>query len=250
MVVGICSKNKFMGKDSKVVAVLLAAGQGTRFGGALPKQYQEIDGKSILFHVVKKFLDCDIFSKIIIVISEEWFAKVPKLIDVFLSDELRLKIEYVKGGSSRSQSSYNAIKSQKKKSVQFILFHDVARPFIEKDVIKKVVDTAQKRGYAIAGVKAIESVAVVRGARVIEAFPSKHLFQMQTPECFRFETIAEAYEKFSRDKKYFQTTTNLHLLLRLGKEIVMVRHPERNLKLTFPSDLKMAQIFLSQKYDS
>lgn len=249
MEVGTCNKGRSMKKSQKVAAVLLAAGQSRRFGKGPPKQYREIDGRPILSHVLKKFLDCRIFSEIIIVVDKGWIAQAPKLITASLPDILDLKIVYVKGGSSRSQSSYNALKSLRGSDVEFVLFHDVARPFIEKDVIKKVVHAAKKHGNAIAGVKAIESVAVVQNTKVTKAFPSEDLFQMQTPECFRFETIAEAYEKFSQDKKYFRTATNLHLLLRLKKEIIMVRHPERNLKLTFPSDLKIARIFLSEKYD-
>lgn len=157
-----------------------------------------------------------------------------------------VKIEYIEGGDSRSQSSYNAIKFLKNKGIDYVLFHDSVRPFIESNVIKETVATAKKYGTAIAGIKVVESVAAAQDSKITNVFPSKALFSLQTPECFNFDLVAEAYEKFYKNKNYFRAATNLHLLFDLKKEINIVEHHERNLKLTFPSDLKIAKFFLTK----
>jgi len=232
-----------MKKKLKIVAVILAAGEGRRFSDRIPKQYVIVNNKPILFYTLKKFVNCNIFSEIVVVVNKEWIKKAPKIISILFKKAPNIKIEYIEGGNSRSQSSYNAIKFLKNKNIDYVLFHDGVRPFINKDIINKVVDVAKKYGTAIAGIKTIESVARVLDSKIASVFSSKDLFYLQTPECFKFDVIAEAYKKFSKDKKYFQTATNLHLLFDLKKEISVVQHYERNLKLTFPSDLKITKFF-------
>lgn len=240
---------RIMKKQIKIAAVILAAGKGKRFNKKIPKQYINFNHKILLSYVLEKFLAIERFSEVIVVVDKKWIKKIDKTIKKDIREYRAGKIKFILGGNTRSQSSYNAIKYLKNRHIDYVLFHDAARPFIEKNLIEKVIKVAIRRNAAIVGIKATESAAQVNNYKVLNVHSLRDLFFIQTPECFRFSWILEAYEKFSKNKKFFLKATNLHLMFALKKEIFIVKYNERNLKLTFLSDFTIANAFLIKKYD-
>jgi 2-C-methyl-D-erythritol 4-phosphate cytidylyltransferase len=227
----------------RTVAVVLAGGTGQRLGSALPKQLIEVAGRPILSYSIEAFDTCAPIGEILVVMVAGHVPAARRIAEPYT--KVRAVIE---GGASRSESTLRALRALAGEPDDTrVLFHDAARPFVGHEVIERCLD-ALAAGEAVAvGVPSSDTmVAVERG--VVAAMPAREtLRRFQTPQGFRLGTIRKAYELALADRAGFDVRTSatddcgvVHRYLP-GLPIRVVEGSERNLKVTHPLDIVVAE---------
>lgn len=238
----------------KVFVIIPAAGLGTRMApppklGKKPgpsKQFAEIGGAPILILTLHKFAAAESVNEIYVALPkgevEPFRSRVEK-------ESFGKKVHLVEGGENRQQSVANALAQVKAEAEDIVLVHDAVRPFVDSEIIRSVIDAAQKHGAAIAGVPAVDTVKQVErtadGAIVTATIPRERVVQAQTPQGFRFALIKKVFDEALADG--FAGTDEASLVERAGHEVAVVMGSARNIKITTPADLELAEFYLSQE---
>jgi 2-C-methyl-D-erythritol 4-phosphate cytidylyltransferase len=235
----------------KVIVIIPAAGLGTRMAGQATgktpaKQFTEINGVPVLIHTLRKFAEAPQVTEIILALRKpeaENFA--PRLQQERLGKPVRI----VEGGEHRQESVANAIASVKAAPEDLVLVHDGVRPFVDQETIAKVIEAAGRHGAAIAAVPAVDTIKQVdrtaEGAVVNATIPREHIVLVQTPQGYRFSLLKRAFEEAQRDG--FTGTDEASLIERMGEQVWVVMGSPRNIKITTPSDLELAEFYAGQE---
>jgi len=242
----------------KVVVIIPAAGLGTRMapmpGGARSKpqktppskQFTELGGTPILIHTLRKFAAVDAVNEIWIALRESEIEGFRARLESEAQDVLRKKIELVVGGEHRQQSVENALNAVAAAADDIVLEHDAVRPFVTREIIQEVIGAAYKYGAAIAGLPAVDTVKQVErtaeGALIKATIPRASIVMAQTPQGFRYSVIKKAFEEGSADG--FLGTDEASLVERSGHEVAVVMGLPRNIKITAPADMELAEFYL------
>jgi 2-C-methyl-D-erythritol 4-phosphate cytidylyltransferase len=234
----------------KVIAIIPAAGLGTRMapGGkrAQPsKQFFEINGAPILIHTLRVFARNRQVSQIVVALRKNEMERFRAQLE---KEKLAPKTVIVEGGEHRQESVANALASLKAAKDDIVLVHDAVRPFVDDEIIGNVVREVEKHGAAIAGVPAVDTIKQVEraaeGALITSTIPRERVVQAQTPQGFRYELIRKAFDSAAADG--FIGTDEASLVERLGEDVWVVMGSARNIKITTPSDLELAEFLLAQ----
>ena len=225
-----------------VTAIFPAAGQSRRMHSKKNKNFLQIKDQPILIHTLKKFSKSDKIDKLIIAAAPDEVEIVKKMLQKIAD----LKpFQVVAGGSERQYSIANALKFIDD-DCEVILVHDAARPMVTVETIDKVVDMAKLHGAAIAAVKEKNTIKIVNDDDfVIDTPPRSTLVSVQTPQGFRKEIILKAYEQAKIDN--FLGTDDSSLVERLGYKVKIVQSDYKNIKLTTPEDIIIAEAFLKEE---
>ncbi|RNC83730.1 MAG: 2-C-methyl-D-erythritol 4-phosphate cytidylyltransferase [Balneola sp.] len=228
---------------TKLAVIIPAAGSGSRLGSRIPKPFIELEGSTILEHTIRAFLNVPSLSEIVIPTSKESVGRVE---DIFKSlDREDLKMMVVEGGSERQYSIHNALKCVSDE-IDLVAVHDAVRPFISANLIEACCEKAVGVGASIIAVPAKDTIKRINEAYLIDGTPDrKFLWQAQTPQIFKKEIILEAYE--SARSNGFIGTDDSSLVEQLGYEVGVVEGDRRNLKITYPIDLKIAELILKEE---
>jgi 2-C-methyl-D-erythritol 4-phosphate cytidylyltransferase len=249
----------------KVVVIIPAAGLGTRMapmpvGGKgkrkkspPSKQFTELGGTPILIHTLRKFAAVDAVTEIWIALRESEIAGFRAQLesearDVLNKDVIKKKIELVVGGEHRQQSVESALNAvaAAAQGDDIVLVHDAVRPLVTREIIQQVIDAAKKYGAAIAGLPAVDTVKQVErtaeGALIKATIPRAGIVMAQTPQGFRYAVIKKAFDEASADG--FLGTDEASLVERSGHEVAVVMGSQRNLKITTPADMELAEFYL------
>jgi len=161
-------------------------------------------------------------------------------------DVLRKKIHLVEGGDHRQHSVANALSSVSASADDIVLVHDAVRPFVTDEIIHDVIRAAQKFGAAIAGLPAVDTVKQVErtsdGALITATLPRERVVMAQTPQGFRYDVLKKAFDEAAVDG--FVGTDEASLVERSGHEVAVVMGSRRNIKITAPADMELAEFFL------
>ena len=240
----------------KVIVIIPAAGLGTRMaptpvGGkskkksSPSKQFTELGGTPILIHTLRKFAAVEAVSEIWIALRENEIAGFRSQLESEVKD-IKKKVELVIGGEHRQQSVENALNAVAAGPDEIVLVHDAVRPFVTPEIIKEVIEAAQKYGAAIAGLPAVDTVKQVErtadGALVKATIPRASIVMAQTPQGFRYSVIKKAFDEASADG--FLGTDEASLVERSGHEVAVVMGSPRNIKITAPADMELAEFYL------
>jgi 2-C-methyl-D-erythritol 4-phosphate cytidylyltransferase len=244
----------------KVVVIIPAAGLGTRMApmpvGAKgkqkkappSKQFTELGGTPILIHTLRKFAAVDSVSEIWIALRENEIAGFRARLESEAKDVLRKKVELVVGGEHRQQSVQNALNTVAAAADDIVLVHDAVRPFVTREIIQEVIDAAKKYGAAIAGLPAVDTVKQVErtaeGALIKATIPRAGIVMAQTPQGFRYSVIKRAFDEAGADG--FLGTDEASLVERSGHEVAVVMGSPRNIKITAPADMELAEFYLGK----
>jgi 2-C-methyl-D-erythritol 4-phosphate cytidylyltransferase len=242
----------------KVVVIIPAAGLGTRMApvpvGAKgkpkkappSKQFTELGGTPILIHTLRKFAAADAVSEIWIALRENEIEGFRARLRSEAKDVLKKKVDMVIGGEHRQQSVENALNAIAAAADDIVLVHDAVRPFVTTEIIQEVIDAAQKYGAAIAGLPAIDTVKQVErtaeGALIKATIPRAGIVMAQTPQGFRYDVIKKAFDEASKDG--FLGTDEASLVERSGHDVAVVMGSPRNIKITAPADMELADFYL------
>lgn len=224
----------------------MAAASGPARGAQPTKQFAEIGGAPILVHTIRKFGTSPRVDAIYVALREQERARFQAHM---VAEHLRVKVHVVVGGESRQQSVANALNALDADSHDVVLVHDAVRPFVDHEIIENVVQAVAKHGAAIAGVPAVDTIKQVDrmadGAIITSTIPRERVVQAQTPQGFRYELLKRAFDDAMAVG--FTGTDEASLLERTGQEVAVVMGSARNIKITTPADLELAEFFLTHK---
>ncbi|HEY1677936.1 MAG TPA: 2-C-methyl-D-erythritol 4-phosphate cytidylyltransferase [Candidatus Sulfotelmatobacter sp.] len=242
----------------KVAVIIPAAGLGTRMAPmssamdakskkAHPsKQFTELAGTPILLHTLRKFATVDEVSEIWIALRESEIEPFRERLRKEAGDVLKKKVELVAGGEHRQQSVAHALNAISAAADDIVLVHDAVRPLVTAEIIRDVIEAAQKYGAAIAGLPALDTVKQVErtaeGAIIKTTIPRAGVVLAQTPQGFRYEVIKKAFDEATADG--FVGTDEASLAERSGHEVAVVMGSPRNIKITNPGDMELAEFYL------
>jgi 2-C-methyl-D-erythritol 4-phosphate cytidylyltransferase len=237
----------------KVVVIIPAAGLGTRMASAAKgkkpaatKQFTELGGVPILIHTLRRFAASPEVSEIYIALRGNEIEGFRARLEKEAKDILRKKIRLVEGGEHRQHSVANAIASVAASDDDIVLVHDAVRPFVTEEIIRDVIRAAEKYGAAIAALPAVDTVKQVErtsdGALIVATIPRERVVLAQTPQGFRYGVLKKAFDEAAADG--FVGTDEASLVERSGHAVAVVMGSARNLKITTPGDMELAEFFL------
>jgi len=235
----------------KVVVIIPAAGLGSRMAGAATgkapaKQFTELNGIPVLVHTLRKFAAAPGVSEIVIALRKSEAENFAPRLD---QEKFAKPVRIVEGGEHRQESVCNALNAISAEGNDLVLVHDAVRPFVDREIIANVMDAASKHGAAIAAVPAVDTIKQVdrtaEGAVVSATIPREHVVLVQTPQGFRFSVLKQAFDEATRDG--FVGTDEASLVERMGHEVAVVMGSSRNMKITTPADLELAEFYAGQE---
>jgi 2-C-methyl-D-erythritol 4-phosphate cytidylyltransferase len=223
------------------VAIIAAAGQGTRMRGSRAKQFLELAGTPIIIHTLRSFEACDAIQEIILVLPAQDTAAFLALAEKHRLTKLS---KIVPGGTTRAESVLKGLLAVRAATAEIIAVHDGVRPFVTPDEITQTVKAAEVNDAAILAAAVTDTIKEVISGVVIKTLPRAELRRALTPQCFRFELLRRAYQQV--DVLDPELTDESSLVERLGVKVTIVEGNSRNIKITGPEDLAIGEAFLKE----
>lgn len=224
------------------LAILVAAGRGERLGGGRPKAFLPLAGRPMLLHAARAFEAASTVDAIVGVVPGEELESAHAM----LAGLRKLK-RLVAGGKRRQDSVLEGMKQVPAGFDGIVLVHDAARPLVEAALIDSVATAAREHGAALPTVPIVDTVKRVRHGCVVETVDRSELGAAQTPQGFRYELLARAYEAAFRDG--VTLTDEAMAVERLGERVANVPGSPRNRKITTREDLEWAEAMLAATGD-
>ncbi len=204
-----------------------------------PKQFLQLAGAPIIFHTLKPFELCDSIHEVIVVLPAEESAE-------FLAQAgkrgLRKLARVVPGGATRADSVKRGLQAVRAATAEIVAVHDGVRPFVTVEEIDNTVEAARRDGAAILATPATDTIKLVDGKTIVKTLDRGNLRRALTPQCFRYDLLRRAYEQV--DVADPSLTDDSLLVERLGHNVTIVEGSARNIKITTPHDLLLAQSLL------
>jgi len=217
--------------------IIPAAGRGERFGGDTPKQFLLLRGRPIIVHTVERFLAYPEVDRIIIGVSEEHLEASSAL----MSDEGWQRVELVIGGATRQETVSRGVAAALRHSCEMVAVHDAVRPFASRRLLREVLSKAAEVGAALPALTITDSIHRVVDDLIAETPDRRAWRTAQTPQCFKVHILTSVLEKAMQQG--IEATDEAGAASRLGQKVAVVRGENRNVKITYPEDLAMAEAF-------
>ena len=236
-----------------VIVIIPAAGLGTRMApaGGRPqtsKQYAELNGVPILLQTLRKFAAAPQVKDIYLAVRQ---SEAKPFLDRMNADKLAKPVHVVEGGENRQQSVANALAAVQANADDIILVHDAVRPLVDQEIIANVIEAVEKYGAAIAAIPAVDTIKQVErtaeGAVIHATIPRAQIVMAQTPQGFRYDVIRKAFDDAGADG--FTGTDEASLVERGGGAVFVVMGSPRNIKITTPADMELAEFYAKQEKD-
>jgi len=223
----------------KTVAIIPAAGAGTRYSKTKPKLLENLDGLPVIVHTLKKISAINEIETVIVCTSQDLIGEISVMIKNYKLDKVK---EVILGGETRQKSVFLGLQKAKQYNPDFVLIHDGARPLVTKEILQDGLDFAKEKGTCIVGVPAKDTIKQTKGSsRLIkETLNRSELWNIQTPQIFKFSQIIDAHEKFKAEN----FTDDSALVEKLGIEAYVFEGSYKNIKITTGEDLLIAKIFM------
>jgi 2-C-methyl-D-erythritol 4-phosphate cytidylyltransferase len=236
----------------KVFVIIPAAGLGTRMASRSAKkhppskQFTELGGAPILVHTLRKFAGHSSVDEIVIALRKNEIAAFREQLEKQFSEILRKPVRMVEGGEHRQDSVANALAAIAADPDDIVLVHDAVRPLVTPEIIGAVIDAAKNHGAAIAGWPAVDTIKQVErtseGAVVTATIPRERIVMAQTPQGFRYAVLKKAFDEALKDG--FVGTDEASIIERSGQLVAVVMGSPRNIKITTPADMELAEFYL------
>lgn len=224
-----------------VLAIIPAAGMGVRMGGGTPKQFLSLEGIPIFVHTLRKFVISDAIDEIFLGLRPDDMERAARELD---PEHFTKSVRLVSGGSTRQETVARCLQ-QAPPETELVVVHDAVRPFITLELLRRIVDAARKDGAAIPGIPSIDTVKQVERQTILGTIPRERIVLAQTPQAFRFNILREAVERASIEG--FNGTDESSLVERQGQNVTVLMGSDRNIKITKPSDLPLARLYITQE---
>jgi 2-C-methyl-D-erythritol 4-phosphate cytidylyltransferase len=223
------------------VAIVPAAGSGSRLSGGRPKQFRLVGRVPLLVFTLRVLARVREVEGIVVATPPETVEVTRRLLQ---RHRIPRVVDVVPGGRERQESVWLALQAVPPDAA-LVVVHDAVRPFITGSLVQRVIAEARRHGAAICGLSVLETVKQVREGRVEATVDREGLWLVQTPQAFRRALLWEAHEKARREG--FTGTDDAVLVERLGVVVRMVPGLPENLKITTPADLVRARLFAARR---
>lgn len=229
---------------NQVIAIIPAAGSGTRMGLTKAKQFMDLCGKPILAVTLSRFQECNLVDRIVVVVSQDDVDYcLREIVDRY---QLSKVFKVVVGGRRRQDSVRKGIEAIED-SFRLVLIHDGARPLVTTGLIERVITAARRFRAVIAGLQVKETVKEIDSkGRVLRSIDRRGLWLIQTPQVFRWEDIYLAHQEAVKHG-WEEATDDAFLIEKMGIPVKIIKGEDDNIKITTPKDLDMARILMSKK---
>ena len=212
------------------------------------KQFTDLRGTPILIRTLRTFAAVALVDEIRVALRETEITGFRERLEKEAKDVLKKKVELVVGGETRQESVERALSWEPAADDDVVLVHDAVRPLVTAEIIQEVIAAAQKYGAAIAALPAVDTVKQVErtaeGALVKATIPRAGVVLAQTPQGFRYGVLRKAFDEAGADG--FAGTDEASLVERSGQEVAVVMGLPRNLKITTPADMDLAEYYLDR----
>jgi 2-C-methyl-D-erythritol 4-phosphate cytidylyltransferase len=222
------------------IAIIAAAGAGTRMASDRPKQFLLLAGTPVIIHTLKVFEQCESINEVIVVLPAAESAGFLSLAAKF---GLRKLARVVPGGVTRADSVKRGLLAIRAATAEIVAVHDGVRPFVTVEEVDAVVTKAQTDGAAILVAPVTDTIKQVDDGRVVQTLDRGALRRALTPQCFRYELLRQAYQ--TADVTDPSATDESVLVEQLGHPISVIDGSPRNTKITTVEDLAIAEAMLT-----
>ena len=227
-------------EKQKYAAIVLAAGSGKRMNSKVHKQYLIIQNRPVLYYSLKAFEDSAV-DEIVLVVGkgEEEFCR-KEIVDKYGISKVKAIVE---GGKERYHSVFEGLKQTS--DADYVLIHDGARPFVNQDIIRRCMQEVQKYQACVVGMPVKDTIKIADEGGYAKQTPDrKNVWMIQTPQTFSYALIYEAYEEMLKTEDTAITDDAMVLERIKGKKSKLIEGSYRNIKITTPEDLLIANVYL------
>jgi len=227
-------------EKQKYTAIVLAAGSGKRMNSKVHKQYLIIQDRPVLYYSLKAFEDSAV-DEIVLVVGkgEEKFCR-KEIVDKYGISKVKAIVE---GGKERYHSVFEGLKQTS--DADYVLIHDGARPFVNQDIIRRCKQEVQKYQACVVGMPVKDTIKIADEEGYAKQTPDrKNVWMIQTPQTFSYALIYEAYEEMLKTEDTAITDDAMVLERIKGKKSKLIEGSYRNIKITTPEDLLIANVYL------
>ncbi|MBI2231857.1 MAG: 2-C-methyl-D-erythritol 4-phosphate cytidylyltransferase [Deltaproteobacteria bacterium] len=227
----------------KVTAVIVAAGEGLRVGGNVPKPYLPLVGRAMLLRTLDRFFAARSIEQVVLVVAAGELSRCEAMLR---ADSVLGRRHWVlqSGGATRQQS----VKAGLEKvdgDTDIVVIHDGARPFVSPALIERCIELADRNGAVVVGLPARDTIKIVSDDhRVLSTPDRKAIWEIQTPQAFRRELIVKAHDRAVREG--FTATDDAMLVEQMGKPVWVIDGEKTNMKITMPEDLWLAEAMIRE----
>ncbi|HEX3252875.1 MAG TPA: 2-C-methyl-D-erythritol 4-phosphate cytidylyltransferase [Pyrinomonadaceae bacterium] len=222
------------------IAIIAAAGAGTRMASDRPKQFLLLAGKPVIIHTLRVFEECESIDEVIVVLPAAESAGFLSLAGKY---NLRKVARVVPGGATRADSVKRGLMAIRTATVEIVVVHDGVRPFVTVEEIDNTVAAAKADGAAILVAPVTDTIKEIGATSVLRTLDRGVLRRALTPQCFRYELLREAYQH--ADVSDPSLTDESALVEQLGRPVSVVEGSARNIKITTAEDLAIAEAILA-----
>ena len=227
-------------EKQKYAAIVLAAGSGKRMNSKVHKQYLIIQDRPVLYYSLKAFEDSAV-DEIVLVVGkgEEKFCR-KEIVDKYGISKVKAIVE---GGKERYHSVFEGLKQTS--DADYVLIHDGARPFVNQDIIRRCMQEVQKYQACVVGMPVKDTIKIADEGGYAKQTPDrKNVWMIQTPQTFSYALVYEAYEEMLKTEDTAITDDAMVLERIKGKKSKLIEGSYRNIKITTPEDLLIANVYL------
>lgn len=242
----------------KVIAIVLAAGQGSRMNSDIHKQYMLLNEKPVLYYCLSTFEQSSVDEVVLVVGQGETEYCKNAIVKEYNFNKVKTIVE---GGKERWQSVYKGLSSIV--NCSYVLIHDGARPFITLDIVEKSIETVVKYSACVVGMPVKDTIKIANPDGFCDYTPNRSLtWLIQTPQSFEFTLIKEAYDKLNKEARMFETSKSgtskgcipkgslpfitddaMVVETYMNHSVYLVEGSYKNIKITTPEDLEIATLF-------
>ena len=215
----------------RFAAVLPAGGLGKRMGGNIPKQLMLLGGKPVYRYSLETFLEMEEIAEVVMAVPADWK-------DHFEKEFSHPKLKIVVGGAERWQSVENGVNALTS-SAEFVLVHDVARPFVSKEIIRDVCETLVTKGSCLVAKPAVDTIKVAADGKVQKTIDRNTVWMAQTPQAASIALLKKLYGRIAAEPLNFTPTDEASILEYFGESVYIVKGNAANDKLTTPEDFEI-----------
>lgn len=236
-------------EQKRTAAVVLAAGQGKRMQSAVAKQFLLLDGEPVVCHALRAFEESEVETVVLVTGADEIEYCQKEIVEKF---GFKKVMNVVAGGKERYHSVYEGLRALKPvlESDGIVLIHDGARPMVTGEMIARTIRAAEEYGACVAAMPVKDTIKVADAEQFAAMTPDRStLWQMQTPQTFRYGLVYEAYQKLLSDVSYQKGITDDAMVVETmcSGRVKLVEGSYENIKVTTPEDMLVAEVFLKKR---
>ena len=227
----------------KFVAVVLAGGSGKRMNADVRKQYLLIKEKPVLYYSLKAFEDSAVDEIVLVVGAGEIDYCRQEIVEKYGFRKVK---SIVTGGKERYHSVFEGLKAVQ--NADYVLIHDGARPFVDDEIIHRTMSAVKEYQACVVGMPVKDTIKIADDKQYAKETPErKYVWMVQTPQAFSYHLIYDAYEKMLQNENTAITDDAMVLESMTSHQVRLIEGNYRNIKITTPEDLLVAEAYLTQE---